>query len=36
VIAIVAATGVLLFGYNILLSQTAEWWYHTPHPDFLK
>jgi len=28
VIAIVAATGSLLFGVNVLLTEGSEWWYH--------
>ncbi|KAF5835386.1 hypothetical protein DUNSADRAFT_7471 [Dunaliella salina] len=28
VIAIVAATGSLLFGVNVLLAEGSQWWYH--------
>ena len=34
--AIVTGTGIFLFGVNIALSQAADWWYHIPHPSWLK
>lgn len=28
VLGIVAASGSLLFGLNVLLAEASEWWYH--------